>query len=169
MTRQVPVELFLRNKDNYLTPALWDAEAEIPVEPAFLISGHKSLYLNVTHWSDKARDYLAHHVARKPNDLRTQIQRINVNHAFQDVDGTYGAVLDLFIVLGKDGIGLRRRVLRQCDKLLRPDVRLALKLHLVSGVTALTSMPPAPRSVLTKGLLGTANLVEFLLIREMRQ
>ncbi len=169
MSRPLPAELFLRNAEKLVELARVIGDVEVVVEPAFIISGHKALYLNVANWSDKARDYLAHHVARVPNDLRVHVQRINVNRVYDDIDGTYGAVLDLFIALGKEGLTLRKRVLRQCAAVLRPETLQVLEQHLIGGITAMTPMPAAPRSVLTKGLVGNSGLVENVLIRKMRQ
>ncbi len=169
MTRQVPAELFIRGPAQSVDLLLNPESGLRSVEPLFQLAENKALYLNVAQWKGKAADYLARRVARVPMDLRAHVQRVNVNLMHANEEGTYAAVLDLFIALGRDGKLLRRRVLHQARGTLRPLHYQALHDALDQGVSALTAMPLARRSVLSKGVIGVTTLVENLLVRVMRQ
>ncbi len=129
------------------------------IEPAFHLSECRSLQIDTQKLGDKATRYLARTVARTPVNLIAQIQRTNIHLSQRDAEGSYGALLDLFIALGDKGISIRRRMLRRAKPLLTEEQFRALALCLDSGLSATDPMPPSSRSVLSKGLTGTGQLV----------
>ncbi|HFC53053.1 MAG TPA: hypothetical protein ENJ43_01310, partial [Gammaproteobacteria bacterium] len=128
-------------------------------EPAFHLSGCRSLRIDTEEWGDRATGYLARSVARTPTNLIAQVQRINSCLAQRDSEGAYGALLDLFIALGEKGLLLRRRMLVQARPLLGEERSRALAQHLEKGLLATDPMPPSSHSMLSKGLTGTRQLV----------
>lgn len=122
-------------------------------EPAFQKPDSGSLHLR-----SEAGRLLAHlemHLARKPDDLTSHTRRILIAGQLGDGEATYGALVDLFIVLGERGVGLKSAMLSQTALQLDPAQRRFLASHLASGVRADEYVqPPASRSVLTRGLVG---------------
>ncbi|WP_284189941.1 hypothetical protein [Zoogloea oryzae] len=95
------------------------------------------------------------HLARQPDDLTSHTRRILIAWQLGDGDATYGALVDLFIVLAERGVGLKSAMLSQTALQLDPPQRRFLASHLASGVRADENVqPPASRSVLTRGLVG---------------
>ena len=129
------------------------------VEPAFHLSECRSLHIDTRKLGDKATRYLARTVARTPVNLIAQIQRTNIHLSQRDAEGSYGALLDLFIALGDKGLSIRRRMLLRAKPLLTEEQFQALALRLNSGISATDPMPPSSQSVLSKGLTGTGQLV----------
>ncbi len=128
-------------------------------EPAFHLSEHRSLQIDTRKLGNKATRYLARTVARTPANLVAQIQRVNIYLGQRDAEGIYGALLDLFIALGDKGVPVRRRMLRRARPLLTEEQFQALALHLDNGISAAAPMPLSNRSVLSKGVTGTRQLV----------
>lgn len=128
-------------------------------QAVFEIPGIRRLFLDAEKSSDDAGDYLSRQVARKPEDLRSHLQRINLCLQQRDREGTYGALLDLFIVLGPKGLPLRRRIFRSTLRLLNKEQYRAFLQHMDAGVHATAVMPSARCSMLSKGLTGTSHLV----------
>lgn len=113
---------------------------------------------NILHLRGEAGRLLAHlemHLARQPDDLTSHTRRILIAWHLGDGDATYGALVDLFIVLAERGVGLKSAMLSQTALQLDPPQRRFLASHLASGVRADENVqPPASRSVLTRGLVG---------------
>ncbi len=145
------------------------ASASDLLEPAFHLSECRSLQIDGEKWGEKAADFLARGVARSPINLITQIQRLNLCLAKRDAEGTYGALLDLFITLGEKGLLIRRRMLLRAKPLLTDEQFQALALRLDTGISAADPMPPSPNSVLSKGLTGIRQLVVRIHDDEGRQ
>ena len=116
---------------------------------------------NILHLRGEAGRLLAHlemHLARQPDDLTSHTRRILIAWQLGDGDATYGALVDLFIVLAERGVGLKSAMLSQTALQLGPSQRRFLASHLASGVRADEPVqPPASRSVLTRGLVGMAS------------
>ncbi len=109
-----------------------------------------------------AIDFLAHRIARSPHELLLHVQRIRLQCRRSATDDVYGALLDLFIVLGDKGLPLRRRLLKSVGRLLREDQRSILIAGLRRGIRASDPVPHSIHSRLTGGLSGTVQLVEAL-------
>ncbi len=129
------------------------------IEPAFRIQGESRLRIDALEWEHKAGSYLAHAVARKPSDLRSHVQRINLYLQSRDAEGVYGALLDLFITLADKGCALRERMLKISQDLLGAERHQALLKHLYKGISSSDAVPPAQTSVFGKGYRGTDQLV----------
>lgn len=128
-------------------------------QAAFELPGLRRLRLNAVAVSNDTGDYLARQVARAPGDLCRHIQRINLFLQQEAGEETYGALLDLFIVLGPKGLPLRWRMLRAAKHCLSTEQYQALRQHLESGVHATDAMPIGGNSMLSKGLTGSNQLV----------
>lgn len=131
-----------------------------PVEPAFRIPGYRGLWLEAGNWNREAANFLASRSARTPGDLRNHVQRINHQIQQENPDGAYGALLDLFIILEDRGRPLRARMLKSARHLLRNEWFEQLYRRLDSGITALDAMPLSHSSLLSKGYVGSYQLVE---------
>lgn len=131
-------------------------------ELAFVLPGIKDLQLVPPKGDNDPGGFLAHQIARAPEDLRAHVQRIYLHIADRNVEEIYGALVDLFIVLGAKGVPLRHRMLGAAKKLLDREQYQALARKLDGGVHAADSIPPAPASMLTKGTRGTHLMVERL-------
>ncbi len=129
------------------------------LEPAFHLAECRTLQIDGERWGEKAADFLARGVARRPVNLIAQIQRLNLYLAKRDAEGAYGALLDLFITLGEKGLLIRRRMLLRAKPLLTDEQFQALAMRLDTGVSASDPMPPSSSSVLSKGLTGIRELV----------
>ena len=109
--------------------------------------------------SGRVLNYLEMHLARRPDDLKGHTLRVMLAQGTGDADAIYGALVDLFIALAERGTGLKSTLLSRTVLLLGQPQRLFLARHLASGVRAEQPIqPPARRSVLTRGLVGTASL-----------
>lgn len=125
-------------------------------EPAF--RAHET---GALHLRGDAGSLLAHlemHLARQPNDLAGHTRRVMLAARTGDADAIYGALIDLFIALAERGDGLKSALLSRTVLQLALPQRRFLARHLASGVRADETLhPPARRSVLTRGLIGTAS------------
>lgn len=109
--------------------------------------------------SDRAMiNYLAAHIESTPQDLLCHTRRIFVAMDLNDPEELFGALVDLFIATGNSAFDLRANLLRQSLVFLSPAQQVCLFRLLTEGLSA--QMPIlAPRSRLTAGLVGTAEVV----------
>lgn len=120
------------------TPAEADAAAAravvVDASPAFLDAGH---HTHPQHLPTRAKRELSRHlgfrVARKPSDLLAHTRRVLLTVHLEDPEATWGAVLDLFHVLGPRGHDLRRRLCNAACPILAPERRALLIGWLNSG------------------------------------
>jgi len=126
---------------------------------AFLIAQRKELLLPEAMRSQWLADALAHHIARRPVDLRRHVQRVLLHQAQQQGDALFAALLDLFIALGRSGHALRDRLARESLPLLNEAQQNFLMLHVAIGVIATDVHPVAPRSKLSVGASGSFDFI----------
>jgi len=107
-----------------------------------------------------AASFLAQRISRAPHELLLHVQRIRLQCRRCDADAIYGAMLDLFIVLGAEGLPLRRRLLKGVGALLHEQQRKVLIAGLRRAIQATDPVPPSVHSRLSGGLSGTVQLVE---------
>jgi len=87
-------------------------------------------------------------VAADPGNLSAHVQRIHFHWHMQEAEALFGALVDLFIVLKQNGLALRSRLLRSCEKVLDSKQQVFLLQHLDAGLDDATPLPPDTASVL---------------------
>ncbi len=137
-----------------------EAEGEASPDPAFGLSQARALNIDAGGWSMRALDHFAHLVHTSPADLRAHVQRINLCVTQANADAVYGALLDLFLVLGAKGAALRKRMHELAGPSLSREARKLFQDYLECGITQTDVLPAAAASVLSRGLRGTTRLVE---------
>ncbi len=86
-------------------------------DPAFLLDGEHRLHLGDSDRAGELKTLLTHAIVRRPGDLRLHVQRILLCADTRD-PAILGALCDLFLVLGRRGSSLRRRLLALARPLL---------------------------------------------------
>ncbi|MGB5298826.1 MAG: hypothetical protein WBN08_06960 [Thiogranum sp.] len=137
-----------------------DDETGDSSDPAFRLSGSRGLQIDPTGWGTRALDHFAHVISIHSADLLVHVQRINLCVAQSDRNGVYGALLDLFLVLGAKGAALRKRMCEIAAPSLSHTMREFFSDNLESGVSATDVLPLSLTSVLSRGLRGTTELVQ---------
>ena len=108
------------------------------------------------------RPYLMHleqRIARNPRDLLSHVRRLYLADALGDPDAVAGALADLFLVLGRHGKPLRRRVLKLVGTRLTADQVDFFESRLEQGLDASEAIPEIPQSRLSKRVEGTTRIV----------
>ena len=139
---------------------LQSADSADPLDPAFGLSASRALSIDAGAWGKRALDHFAHLVWTSPADLRAHVQRINLCVAQADADAVYGALLDLFLVLGAKGTALRERMHQFAAPALSPEIRELFQDYLARGITETDVLPTAAASVLSRGLRGTTRFID---------
>ncbi len=103
--------------------------------------------------------HLEQRIARNPRDLLSHVRRIYLADALGDRESVCGALIDLFLVLGRGGVSLRRRLLKLADDRLTVEQAEFFTAHLEREIDASSPVPNAPRSRFSKQLLGTTQIV----------
>lgn len=108
------------------------------------------------------RKYLQHleqKIQRNPRDLRSHVQRVLMLHALRDAPGVNGALIDLYLALGPNGMALRQRLLEgTADQLASTQLEF-LSRHLETGLSGSEVIPDVSRSCLSKQVRGTTAIV----------
>ncbi|RME35889.1 MAG: hypothetical protein D6786_00690, partial [Gammaproteobacteria bacterium] len=89
-----------------------------PGEPAFALSGGRLSSRVPRSRLRTFADYHAYRILRHPADLSAHVARILLLARAEEKSALYGALLDLFRVLGDKGLDLKRDLLRRCLPLL---------------------------------------------------
>jgi tetratricopeptide (TPR) repeat protein len=92
--------------------------------------------------------HLAHICAREPGNLLNHVRRIYLHLALKESDALYGAMLDLYLVLGDKGERLRTHLLHQASALLAEKEHNLFLTHHQSGLQSYQSLPASQHSVL---------------------
>lgn len=121
----------------------------------FVLPGRKHLHhagrgLDV----EETSRWFAFRVARQPHELRCHVQRILHLHDKGTPNQLAGGLVDLYLVLGKRGYGLRRHMLERCSDRLDEVVAQWLQLKLQPGLDPHEAIPPDLGSVLSCGTSG---------------
>ncbi len=140
--------------------AIDDSFENESTQMAFTVTGSRSLDLLVDKSAEQVCDFLAHHIARKPQDLVVHVQRIKLaaEHDLQPV--LKGALLDLFIALGTRGYDLRQRMLKLASGVLPEEYLQFLVDGLEEGVGASSVIQDAGVSVLCKSITGHVEFIQ---------
>lgn len=140
-------------------PAFEDDANGWPDGPAFRVPADTRLKLPESPDDKQVAEHLAHRVTRSPNDLRAHAQRLLLHVRRQDRDRTYGALLDIFLVLGAAGEAFRSRMLDTSAGVLGPKLTAIFKQHLEPGLDASAQVPISPHSRLCRGDTGASEVV----------
>lgn len=138
------------------------AISDIPVpHPVFAEPVAGSLQLFVSGDKTQVHTFLRAAIHRQPDNLRRHVQHILglSSQPQSSRSAVYGALLDLFIVLGDKGLLLRRRMLNIASAFLREGDVALFESHLLGGLSANTVLAFYGDSVLTAALSGTADVV----------
>lgn len=109
---------------------------------------------------DKWATHLAHLSAREPGNLLNHVRRIYLHLARRQPDALYGAMLDLYLVLGEKGGNLRGRLLRKGRDLLQREHYDLFLTHYKYGLHSNQPLPPSRHSVLGNFFRGRMTLVK---------
>ena len=129
------------------------------IEPAFM-STRDWLEKPPLKLGARLADHLAYKICKAPKDLLSHVQRILFSYRLGDSHAVYGAMLDLFIVLGDNGSPLRARLFSMVASVLREEHRRVLETGLIKGIKGFDRVPQSPGSRLSGGLTGSVDLVE---------
>ena len=130
------------------------------IEMAFSVSGARNFDLIVDKPAERICEFLGHQVARKPEDLLAHVQRIRVAARHQLSPFLYGALLDLFIVLGSRGYELRKHMLEFVSDKLETGAKSHLDSVLENGIRSSDAIENPGVSVLSKGITGRVDFVD---------
>jgi len=126
---------------------------------SFLIDDNPILYLQLGSSNENAAENLSYRIIRDPGDLRAHVQRIALYMRMQDEQGVYGALVDLFISLGENGISIRQRLLEQAKAFLSNQKTLFFRSIMQRGICDSDPLPDAHLAVLSKGYIGKNNFI----------
>jgi hypothetical protein len=144
-----------------MPPAVDSGTLGLPgMDPLFVLDSWSALSVMPQLDHERLSDHLAHQVSRSPGDLKTHTRRIlffsNEHHA----DGLFGALLDLFVVLGDKGLALRKRLLGAAAATLSDSQIEILRTRLNQGIHRFDALPPTQYSVLCQFLPQGEKLVQ---------
>lgn len=128
-------------------------------DPVFLIARWRGLSPPPRVSPSRFEDYLAHAVARYPGDLKAHTRRIYYYARVGNGAGVFGALLDLFLVLGSRGVALRRRLFDSARRYLTADQRALFVAHYLRGIDRSEPLPATSYSILGNFFSGTLRLV----------
>jgi len=104
--------------------------------------------------------HLSYLSAREPDNLVNHVRRIYVHLALRQPDALYGAMLDLYLVLGDKGGRLRGRLLHKARMLLSQEHHDLFLTHYKQGLQRNQPLPPSQHSVLGNFFSGRKSLVK---------
>jgi hypothetical protein len=146
-----------------------DISQEFPpvkIEAAFRIPGYRGLWLDTRNWSKEAANYYTASSSRTPENLLNHVQRIFHHIRHKNTEDTYGAILDLFIVLKNHGRPLRERMLNYARPLIQGERFDRLQQLLDENLLEQDAIPASPRSILSQGFVTPYRLVEKVNVSE---
>lgn len=129
------------------------------IDRVFLLAEVRDLGPVHDKYTHEAGIFLAHKITRNPLDLRAHTQRVYLYRTKNDVEGTYTALLDLFIALGSKGYSLRRHLLQLCARLLDASQQKLLRAHLKTGIMSTTPLTMTGSSLLHEGVESSRPLI----------
>ncbi len=140
-----------------MTPELAAHDLEL-LEPAFL-SDQMLAEFSKSKSAEKIIDFMAQQIVRNPTNLQFHLKRINFNSKENNHQGIYAALLDLFFVLKKNGLPLRKRLLQKYHKQLEPEHRRILISFLSAKRYEKGIIPQVKESRLNNGRTGTCEIL----------
>jgi hypothetical protein len=103
--------------------------------------------------------HLAYLSAREPGNLLNHVRRIYLHLELNQSEALYGAMLDLYLILGNNGAELRNRLLRLTKKDLPPGCYELFLACREQGLQRSESYPASQYSVFGNFFQGGLNLV----------
>jgi len=135
--------------------------ADFVIEPGLLPETRRLLpSFQVSGWLAHYPHFLEKKIHRNPRNLLSHVQRTLLQHAKRDANATYGALIDLFLVLGPRGRALRKNLLKKTSDLLSEDQRLLLSRHLDPGLEAKHLPSTIPDTCLSMSTNGDLMIVD---------
>lgn len=104
--------------------------------------------------------HLSYLSAREPGNLVNHVRRIYLHMALEQPDALYGAMMDLYLVLGDKGGDLRHHLLHKARRLLSRERHDLFLTHYKQGLRRNQPIPPSQHSVLGNFFSGRKNLVK---------
>ena len=131
-----------------------------PIEPSLLPQTRRLVPRHIgADLRSAYQRHLEQRIQRNPRDLNSHIRRALMYHALGDTERGFGALIDLFLILGTRGQQLRGRMLSKYREQLSPRQYNFLMSHFASGLTTAEPLPMATHSLLAKGVSGTTQIV----------
>jgi len=90
-------------------------------------------------------------VAAHPDELKLHTKRLYLSVACYDSDAVEGAFVDFLLVLGNNGLTLRKRLFDQTCSVMKPEAREVIQKVIESGDLSLLKQLSAKYSVLING------------------
>ena len=131
---------------------LWRAEH-------LAIPGTGHIHFDALPSEDDVSDQLARRVAQDPTDARLHVARVNHHVLRDEPDGIYAALVDAFFAFGASGAGLRGRLLGGAKRQIGAERAAILEPYLETGLSARSSLPLCPGSMLSNGVTGDTDIV----------
>lgn len=136
---------------------LWESEGE---EWAFRVDDLRALRPAPLGDAPGLADYLEQRIAAEPSHLLHHVRRIALEYQLDHSESLYGALVDLFLVLGAHGYTLRRRMTEGARERLLPDHYAFLSRWLNGSALSAETAPPLHSSLFGLGMGETLHLVE---------
>lgn len=136
------------------------SDAAMLPHPEFGLAALRSIRLPADWRTETTAHYLAHCVARRPENLLAHARRIALHASLNDDAGLAAAMTDLFIALGDKGSSLKRLMFsRHRDALKRFGCDEALAQALDQALLPNRSDIAYPGTILTRPVFGDTSFV----------
>ncbi|MDO8391366.1 MAG: hypothetical protein Q7V57_12855 [Actinomycetota bacterium] len=133
---------------------LWRAEH-------LAIPGTGHIQFNALPSDDDVSAQMARRVAQDPTDARLHVARVNHHLLRDEPNGLYAALVDVFFAFGPTGAGLRSRLLGGARRQIGAERAALLDPYVDTGLTARSSLPFCPGSMLSNGITGETAIVSL--------
>jgi hypothetical protein len=115
---------------------------------------------------DQWATHLAHTSSREPDNLLNHVRRVFLHLELRQSDPLYGAMVDLYLVLGDKGENLRHNLLKQSKGQLSPELYDLFLTHFKQGLQPHHSLPASQHSVLGNFFSGGMRLVSEPIVEQ---
>jgi hypothetical protein len=130
------------------------------LEPIFQLSTETRLNIGYQFSDLNTVDFFSHQIARNPENLRNQAQRILYLIAQKESERICGALIDLFIAVGVKGTPFKTRMLEISRIEIKKEAYSFFKSKLTTGIKKTDVIPFSKFSILSKGIKGSCKLVQ---------
>lgn len=130
------------------------------IEPSLLPESRSILpSFQVSGWLASYPHFLEKRVQRNPRNLLSHVQRTLLHFSMGKADATYGALVDLFLILGPRGPALRENLLGKTKGLLSEDQFHFLSTRIDAGLKTEDVKSSVAGACLAKISSGDLNIV----------